>query len=97
MQKYVTIELRGYQAPSKPDEFIKWLNDNILETGVPREDISIEIEANPDYDSSYYTSINLSFHREETPKEKQQREAEKERQEQWERNQLKKLQEKYGA
>lgn len=94
-KKYVTMDFKSYDIPSKLPEFLAWLESQIEATGVPRNQINVSLSAYDDYGSPSAT-FDLEFEREETEAEKEARLAQAARSEEWDRKTYERLKAKFG-
>lgn len=95
MMMHVSKEFKSYEIPSPIGEFIAWLDKQIEETGVARNEIEIEIEAYSDYGDPS-ASLYLNYNREETAQEEAVRLADVARRADYEKKELARLKAKYG-
>lgn len=78
MMRYISDRTERYMVPTgDPDEFIAWINEKIAATGVPREQVRIDIGTEyDDYEDSQNAYIAFEYEREETAEEQARREEE---------------------
>ncbi len=92
IMKYITDKID--YPPSGVDDFIAWLNEKVLATGVPRADVGIDVTTHYEYGDES-ASLFLCYKRLETIKEMDERLDQENRQKLWEQNQYERLKKKF--
>ncbi len=92
--KYVQDQYASHNIPGHIDELILWLNNKVDAIGLPRDQISIDIDTRPDYDRDE-AILEFSYQRLETKKEVEERLKEEDRQKLWELQQYESLKKKF--
>lgn len=95
MKKYVTDRIESWNISSNVDAFFAQIEARIEAAGVPRDQINIEIDYEHGYEDSVTAYIGISYEREETDLERQQREEQARRAEEWDRRTYERLKTKF--
>jgi hypothetical protein len=92
--KYVKKSFPAYSFPQDRDGFVKWLDEQIAEAGVPVDKVSINVSYEDVYGSTDGT-LTLEYERPYTPEELEEEGRRKRNNQNWEIEQLRKLKAKY--
>lgn len=95
MKKYVTDRIESWNISSNVDTFFAQIEARIEAAGVPRDQINIEIDYEHGYENSVTAYIGISYEREETDLERQQREEQARCAEEWDRRTYERLKAKF--
>lgn len=95
MKKYVEDRIESWNIPSDVDAFFAKIEARIAASGVPRDEIAIEVSYEHSYGDSVDVYISLSYQRDETEQERLQREEKARRLEERERNNYERLKAKF--